>query len=67
MIYSLINTEWLSNLYSYRVVQTMIEWFGKNRPVAESDLSRWLADIELQHERNILFYSINRNICMCVK
>ena len=67
MIYPLINTEWLPNLYGYKAVQTMIEWFAKTRRVAESDLSRWLADIESQHERNSFFYSINRNICVCVK
>jgi ubiquinone/menaquinone biosynthesis C-methylase UbiE len=67
MIYPLINTEWLPNLYGYKAVQTMIEWFAKTGRVAESDLSRWLADIETQHKRNSFFYSINRNICMCVK
>jgi hypothetical protein len=46
MIYPLINTEWTPNLYGYKAVQTMIEWFAKTRRVAESGLSRWLADIE---------------------
>jgi len=46
MIYPLINTEWLPNLYGYKAVQTMIDWFAKSRRVAKSDLSRWLADID---------------------
>jgi hypothetical protein len=41
-----INTEWLPNLYGYKAAQSMIDWFAKTRRVAESDLSRWLADIE---------------------
>ncbi len=67
MIYSLINTEWLSNLYSYKAAYMMMEWLTKTKSVTETDLARWLSDIEAQCDGSAFFYSINRNICVCVK
>jgi hypothetical protein len=67
MIYPLINAEWLPNLYGYKAAQMMVEWLTKTKSVAEIDLARWLSDLEAQGEKGSFFYSINRNICVCVK
>ena len=66
-IYPLINTEWLPNLYGYKAAQMMVEWLTKTKAVAEIDLARWLSDLEAQGEKGSFFYSINRNICVCIK
>jgi hypothetical protein len=67
MIYPLINTGWLPNLYGYKAAHMMVEWLRKTMGIAETDLARWLSDIEAQCDRDSFFYSINRNICVCVK
>lgn len=66
-IYVVVNTEWLPNLYGFKAAHMMVEWAAKTGRPSQSDLSRWLRDLESQHERNLFFYSINRNICVCVK
>jgi len=67
MIYPLINTEWLLNLCGYKAAQMMVEWLTKTKSIAEIDLARWLSDLEAQGEKGSFFYSINRNICVCIE
>jgi ubiquinone/menaquinone biosynthesis C-methylase UbiE len=67
MIYSLINTEWLPNRYGHKAAQMMVEWLTKSKSIAGIDLARWLSDLEARGEKGSFFYSINRNICVCVK
>jgi ubiquinone/menaquinone biosynthesis C-methylase UbiE len=67
LVYTLINTEWLPNLYGYKSAHMMVDWLRKSKRVAESELARWLADIEAESRKGSFFYSINRNICVCVK
>jgi ubiquinone/menaquinone biosynthesis C-methylase UbiE len=67
LVYNLINTEWLPNLYGYKSAHMMIDWLTRSRRVAKSELARWVADLETQGSKGSFFYSINRNICECIK
>jgi ubiquinone/menaquinone biosynthesis C-methylase UbiE len=66
-IYTLINTEWLPNLYGYKAAHMIVEWLTKTTSVSKSDLARWVSDLETQSVKGLFFYSVNRNICECVK
>jgi ubiquinone/menaquinone biosynthesis C-methylase UbiE len=67
LIYPLINTEWLPNLYGYKTAHMMVEWLTKTDRVTKSAMAEWLSDLARQQKRNSFFYSINRNICLCIK
>jgi ubiquinone/menaquinone biosynthesis C-methylase UbiE len=66
-IYALINTEWKSNLYAYKVAHMMVEWPMPTSDVSKNELNSWLEDIETQNSLGRFFYSINRNLCYCEK
>jgi ubiquinone/menaquinone biosynthesis C-methylase UbiE len=67
LVYTLLNTEWSGNLYAYKVAHMMAEWLKGKSAIREKELAQWLADLQEQHNRGKFFYSINRNICYCVK
>jgi arsenite methyltransferase len=67
LVYTLINTEWLPSLYSYKVARMMADWLTKTKRVTGDELARWLADLKAQSSQGRFFYSINRYICVCVK
>ena len=66
-VYPLINTSWQPDLYGYRAAHMAVEWLTEKSLVSDADLTRWLADLEQQAVEGRFFYSINRNICKCVK
>jgi hypothetical protein len=67
LVYTLVNTDWLPNLYGYKAAHMMVEWLRNKKRVGEAELTRWLSDLEAQSARGSYFYSINRYICVCVK
>jgi ubiquinone/menaquinone biosynthesis C-methylase UbiE len=67
LVYTLVNTDWLPNLYGYKAAHMMVEWLRKTQRVAESELVRWMNDLETQSTRGSFFYSINRYICVAIK
>lgn len=67
LVYTLVNTEWKSNLYAYKAAHMMVEWPILASEVSKQELGLWLADLEIQHTKGKFFYSINRNICYCEK
>ena len=60
-------TWWEPNLYGYRIARMMVEWLTAKSVVPQNELEKWLADLEEQASRDEYFYSINGNICLCVK
>jgi len=66
-VYTLVNTEWRPDLYGYQVAHMMTEWLAEKRLIAENDLVAWLVDLRQQSAVDGFFYSINRNICRCMK
>jgi ubiquinone/menaquinone biosynthesis C-methylase UbiE len=46
LVYTLINTEWLPNLYGYKSAHMMVDWSKKTKRVTESNLAKWLGDLE---------------------
>lgn len=67
LVYTLINTQWAPNLYGYKSAHMMIDWLTKTKRVTESNLAKWLDDLEAQGGKGSFFYYINRNICECIK
>jgi hypothetical protein len=67
LVYTLVNTNWLPNLYGYKIAHMMVDWSTKTKRVADHDLGRWLTDLEAQSSQGRFFYSINRHVCSCVK
>lgn len=66
-VYVLLNTEWRPDLYGYQAAQMMTEWLAKQELIVGSDLTDWLDDLQQKDGSGCFFYSINRNICRCVK
>ena len=66
-VYVLVNTEWRLDLYGYQVAHMMTEWLANKQLIAESVLANWLDDLRQRDAAGCFFYSINRNICRCVK
>lgn len=66
-VYTLVNTEWRPDLYSYQVAQMMAEWLAEKQLIAENDLATWRDELQQQSAMDRFFYSINRNICRCTK
>jgi ubiquinone/menaquinone biosynthesis C-methylase UbiE len=67
LVYTLVNTEWLPNLYGYKAAHMMVEWLRNKKRVGEAELTRWLSDLETQSARGSYFYSINRYMIVCDK
>ncbi len=66
-VYPLVNTEWRPDRYGYQMARMMTEWLAQKQLIAQSDLVGWLDDLQQQSAVDSFFYSINRNICRCIK
>ena len=64
-VYTLVNTEWRPDRYAYRLAHMMVEWLRPEQRVSDSNLARWLDDLEAQAARGRFYYSINRYLCVC--
>jgi len=66
-VYVLVNTDWRLDLYGYQVAHMMAEWLKEKQLLTESVLANWIDDLRQRGAAGCFFYSINRNICRCIK
>jgi ubiquinone/menaquinone biosynthesis C-methylase UbiE len=66
-VYCLVNTEWQSDRYSYRMAHMMVEWLKGQPGVAGDELNGWLVDLETCAEAGCYCYAVSRFVCRCVK
>jgi ubiquinone/menaquinone biosynthesis C-methylase UbiE len=67
LTYVLVNTEWRPTLYAYKMAHMMADWLRGGSLVSDDEIEQWLVDIEAQASEGNFFYSVNRNVCRCVK
>lgn len=66
-VYVLVNSEYRPDLYGYKSAQMMTEWLVEKQGFPPTELQSWLHELEQHNGSNSFFYSINRNICRCIK
>ncbi len=67
LVYTLINETFQEPNYSYKLANMIKEWLVLKELIENEVLENWMLDMEKISAKEDFFFSINRNLCVCVK
>lgn len=66
-IYTIINTDFKENSYSFIVANLMMKWMTQHKTMDTSTLNKWYESLKKASTDGSFYYSINKYICKCTK